>query len=434
MAQTLSTHTTQSTREIARDRNIQTIVDFYLSGCTAQQGRIGIELEHFIVHNKDNMPVRYSEDHGIAWMLGQLKQSYPHPSYSADGHLIGLLATEDGIAESVSLEPAAQVEFSAGPFSSLAQAAHIYKEFETKIEALCAEIDAHVARVGYQPHAHAAETELIPKTRYKFMDRYLNHASVWGRRMMRGTTSTQVSIDYADEADLLHKMRLANAMVPLLSLITDNSPIFEGHKSPHRMMRTEIWEKLDPGRSGIAPDVMNPAYTLSDMAQHVLDTPAIVVYGKDKETYSTHTFGEVYAHHPMTREDAFQAVSMLFNDVRLKNYLEIRPADAMPLPYVIAYAALIKGMFANARTLAHLDRVFSHVTNADITKAKHTLERDGYAGKIYGDTPASKIADEMMAIANEGLNDAEKPYLAPLATLEKNRVTLADLWLQHHHI
>ncbi len=49
---------------------------------------------------------------------------------------------------------------------------------------------------------------------------------------------------------------------------------------------------------------------------------------------------------------------MQFPDVRLKTYLEIRPADSMPIPYVIAYAALIKGLFYNEGNLRQLEALF----------------------------------------------------------------------------
>ncbi len=220
-------------------------------------------------------------------------------------------------------------------------------------------------------------------------------------------------------------------MVPLLYLICDNSPIFEGEKSPHRIMRNEIWEKLDPGRSGIAPGVLDPDYTLEDMAAHVLDTPAIVVPTDEGEQYDTRTFGEIYANRPMTTDEVCHAISMLFNDIRLKNYLEIRPADAMPIPQVIAYAGLIKGMFANDETLNRLDALFDGVTNETANQAKHAIEIDGYGASVYG-RPAYETADEMFDIAHAGLDASEEKYLEPLESLEKQRLTLADVWLQKH--
>ena len=34
----------------------------------------------------------------------------------------------------------------------------------------------------------------------------------------------------------------------------------------------------------------------------------------------------------MTDDEVFHAMSMVFPDVRLKSYVEIRPADSMPIP------------------------------------------------------------------------------------------------------
>lgn len=412
-----------------RQQNIRKIVSVYEKGCTPAKGRVGIELEHFVVHDDTDLPLTYSEPHGMKWMLEQLRHDYPTASFGEDDNLIGLTRKENGIVESITLEPAAQIEYSVGPFDTLQGALDCFSEFEAKLEGLCAQANAHIARIGYQPAVHVEDTELIPKTRYRYMDRYLGGKSVWGRRMMRGTTSTQVSIDYQSVPDLLHKMRLANAMVPMLSLICDNSPLFEGGESPHRLMRTEIWENLDPGRTGTAPDVMSPAYTLEDMAAHVLDTPAIVVPTDTGEVYDTRTFGEVYANKTMTDDEAFHAISMLFNDIRLKSYLEIRPADAMGIPQVIAYAALLKGMFADDHTLTRLDSVFGDVTNEDIDDAKTALESNGYEATVYG-RPVAEITDDMFDIAHEGLSESEERFLEPLESIERKRLSPADVWRQ----
>ena len=58
----------------------------------------------------------------------------------------------------------------------------------------------------------------------------------------------------------------------------------------------------------------------------------------------------------MTDDEVFHAMSMVFPDVRLKSYVEIRPADSMPIPYVLAYAALIKGLFYGKSSLETLVR------------------------------------------------------------------------------
>ena len=89
-----------------------------------------------------------------------------------------------------------------------------------------------VLTLGYHPSARAADMELIPKRRYRFMDLYFRGKGAFGTCMMRGSASTQVSIDYSSVPDCLRKLRLAFGLAPLFSLVCDNSPVFEGAPPP----------------------------------------------------------------------------------------------------------------------------------------------------------------------------------------------------------
>ncbi|MEG0759260.1 MAG: glutamate-cysteine ligase family protein [Raoultibacter sp.] len=411
------------THQPAREHNINAIVAFYESGAKDTVGEIGIELEHIIVKADGLQPVSYSENHGIEWVLEQLLPEYPKPTYDSEGDLLGLFRQ----GEAITLEPAAQLELSAGPFRDLATAEAAFLSFESTLEDILAPAGLEALTLGYHPTARASELELIPKRRYKFMNNYLSEVGPWGPRMMRGSASTQVSIDYATMDDCLRKFRLAYALVPIISLICDNSPIFEGEKRPHELMRTEVWEHCDPDRCGLVPGVMDESFNLRSYAEYILDTPAILVPCKKNEwCYSEKTFGEIYAETPMEKSDVEHALSMFFNDVRLKTYIEIRPADSLPVPYAISYAALVKGLFATGETLAALDALFADVTAEDIDAAKAALMAAGYDAEVYS-RPVAEIADRLMMIAKLGLVEDERHYLEPLEQLVFNRVTLADV-------
>ena len=128
----------------------------------------------------------------------------------------------------------------------------------------------------------------------------------------------------------------------------------------------------------------------------------------------------------MDRADIEHALSMVFPDVRLKTYLEIRPADALPVPYVVAYAALVKGIFYCEMSLARVEDLIGGIATSDIECAKNSLQELGYEGEIYG-MPASEFADEVIAAARSGLTDGERGFLKPLEKLVAARTTLADL-------
>lgn len=407
-----------------RRENIDAIVKFFVGGIKDEAKAIGIELEHTIVKNSGEA-VSYGEEHGQLWMLEQLSSEYESEIRSSAGNFIGLMRK----GEAITLEPAAQFELSAGPFTSLKEAQRVFSDFDKRLSDLVEPNDMTLLTPGYHPTARAVDLKIIPKRRYEFMNQYLGAISMYGVCMMRGSAATQVSIDYTSVDDCLRKMRLACACVPILSLICDNSPMFEGAVRPHQLVRTEIWEKCDPDRCMIVPGMMDPSFTLEDYAEYILDTPAIVEIVDGREEFCDKTFGEIFAKEAMTHADVEHALSMFFNDVRLKTYIEIRPADAMPVECVIAYAALIKGLFYNKASLDALDELLDGVTEADVSAAKAALMADGYAASVYGHA-ASTMADEVMSIAATGLSDSDAELLKPLAELVAHRTTLADIALE----
>ena len=408
----------------ARESNIDAIVAYFESGIKPADapGELGIELEHIIVHD-DLSPVSYSGEHGVAWVLSQLQAEYPRTTVDPHGDLLGV----ERAGEAVTIEPAAQLELSAGPFADLPSACSTFDAFERRLERILAPVGERALTVGYHPTAAARDLELIPKRRYQFMNMYLGAKDLYGPCMMRGSASTQVSIDYSSVPDCLRKLRLAFALVPVLSLICDNAPVFEGAKRERKLVRTAIWQHVDEDRCGLVPDVLDPDFDLRRYAAYILDAPAILVpCRKEQWCYSDRTFGAIYAERTMTRAEVEHAVSMFFTDVRLKTYVEIRPADAMSIPYVIAYAALIKGLFYDPASLDALDRLFASVRRPDFEEAKDALMASGYDAVVYG-KPAAALCDEVVAIAQRGLDDADRTFLEPLAQLVARRVTLADL-------
>ncbi len=409
-----------SAEQPARERNIEAIAVYLREGAKAECTALGIELEHICV-DASGTPITYSQPGGVRDVLETLSAAYPERT-EHDGDLLGV--ARPGAA--VTIEPAAQLELSAGPFTDLDEARRAFEEFERDATAALEPVGGKILTIGFDPKCKTLDKELIPKARYDFMDRYLGAISPWGQRMMRASASTQVSIDYTDEADAVRKMRVAEYLSPVLALMLDNAPIFEAALRPHALMRVEAWEGCDPDRCGVVPGVFDEGFGFEDYAAWLLDTPAIVAMDDAGEaTYDERTFGEIYADRVMSTDELLHAMSMVFPDVRVKSYVEIRPADSVPVPYVIAYAALIKGLFYSESNLAYLARAAREVNEAAVVAAKHALMRDAYAAEVYG-RPVAELCDELIELAQAGFAEDERHHLEPLAELVAARETLAD--------
>lgn len=420
---TISREEADAPEQPARESNIRALVAYFESGIKGCKGEVGIELEHTLVKG-DGEAISYREEHGTEWVLEQLLESHPQATYDAEGDLLGVARPHAAIT----LEPAAQIELSAGPFATLDDARQCFDSFEAQLERILAPKGIRALTIGYHPTATARSLTLIPKQRYAFMNRYFEAIGPFGACMMRGSASTQVSIDYSSVEDCLRKLRLAYALAPLLALICDNSPVFEGKPRAHHMVRTKIWQECDPDRCGIVPGALSPDFSLRNYAEYILDTPAILVPGEEQGrwSYTEQTFGSIYAGRTMTQTDIEHAVSMLFNDVRLKTYIELRPADAMPIPHAIAYAGLIKGLFSSEQSLCAMEELLTGVSEADIEAAKKSLMTNGYDAKVHS-TTAAHLADSIIRIALAGLDPQEQHHVQPLADLVAQRTTLACL-------
>src|SRR5262249_1627665 len=129
---------------------------------------------------------------------------------------------------------------------------------------------------------HTAETvHWIPKLRYQLMRQILPRHGRLGLEMMTLTTSTQISLDYADEADAGDKLRAAAAMVPLVTALYANSPIYAARKSGYISYRSQIWSDTDPSRCGVFPFMFNAGANCFDAyVDYALQVPMFFTLGE----------------------------------------------------------------------------------------------------------------------------------------------------------
>ena len=407
-------------RKVNRDK----LVAFFKSGEKFSQN-MGFELEHIVVR-RDGSPVSYSEPGGIRDVLSRMAPQYDHVSYEGD-NIVGLQRA--GVA--ISTEPAGQIEISAGPFSHVTEIDRAYLDFRNDLDPILKEFGLVTPMLGYHPTARARDLELIPKFRYSCMTDFLGKQSPDAICMMRGSSSLQISIDFESEGDAMRKLRLAEIISPILALICDNSPVYEGQEAKGNMARTRMWGSMKEDRVGVIPGSLKRGYSFGDYADYILSRQAILAPGETEgepwRYVGETTFDELYADREMTDAEMEHALSMVWPDVRLKNFVEIRPADAMPIEYALAYAVLVRSLFYSRRTLDVLDALFESVDEGHVAAAKRDLIEFGYGAEIYGRS-AEYWADLLLVLASGTLRPGEAEYLEPIASMVKHRFTLAEVW------
>lgn len=399
--------------------NRQAIIDYMRAGCKGGDlGRVGVEQEHFVV-DEDGESVPYEGYNGRLGMrdiLEKLSAYWPQESRNAQGDLLGLARPSSNIT----LEPSAQIELSIAPMLSVHEVEEEYRDFLLRMEQILKPVDYRLVACGYRPDKPALEMPLIPKKRYEFMDGYMRAIpGMRPERMMRGSASLQVSIDFASEEDAVLKMRIATLLGPVLALLADNTPVFEGAPNAQVLRRLELWRAVDPDRCGAVRGLFNEGFGFEAYADGMLATNPIFITRGGDHLVGGQTAAEAYASEPMTQDDVEHLFSMFWPDVRLKRYVEIRPADALPLAPMLGYVALIKGVFygsANLELLAHFLKLDAPgplpYDDATVDSAINAVIAHGYDAVLYGRTVESWV-DLLFRLAPEGLG-TEFGYLEAL--------------------
>src|SRR3712207_3013933 len=116
-------------------------------------------------------------------------------------HPIGLADEAGGGA--ISLEPGGQFELSGAPLQSLHDTARETAQHLSDVKAVAEDLGIGFLTLGMSPLWTRAETPVMPKDRYRIMTNYMPKVGSLGLDMMYRTSTVQVNMDYASEADMV---------------------------------------------------------------------------------------------------------------------------------------------------------------------------------------------------------------------------------------
>lgn len=380
------------------------IAEYIQSGETPQTGRVGVEVEHFLLDHVSGHPLTASQ---VEDMLEMLRTDYDQAFYE-DGRLIALQDAHTLIT----LEPGSQFEVSFLYTRDMDQLRAWYDQAMAPVMKLVETQGADVVWSGGLPTVPADEVRRIDKHRYEYMEAWFARTGNRGREMMKATASVHVSIDYADEADFVRKVRAANILHPLLAFLMSNTPDYAGQDNPDILLRDSIWSDTDPARTGIPDGLFDEGFGYQGYADWLEQIPVILM--AEGGTYVPEpdlTVGQTGEKYGWNKAHIQHLLSMAFPDVRVKNFIEIRSADSVKPPYITAYAAMIRALFYSRETV---DWVLSLAQSADeIQAAKAALRKDDWNAGIYGQ-PVTAVLDELDSRARQVMTSADARHYAPL--------------------
>ncbi|MDF2141004.1 glutamate--cysteine ligase [Paenirhodobacter sp. CAU 1674] len=375
--------------------------------------RIGTEHEKFGYCQDTLKPLPYDGPRSIKAMLEGLRDDFGWtPVYEQD-NIIGL-SFPDG--SNVSLEPGGQLELSGAPLETIHQTCDEVNEHLREVHQVADRIGARFIGMGAAPDWRADEMPMMPKGRYRLMTDYMDKVGTMGKTMMYRTCTVQVNLDFASESDMVQKMRVALALQPVATALFANSPFLDGKPNGMKSWRANIWQNLDPARTGMLPFMFEDGAGYERWVDYVLDVPMYFVYRDGKyinalgQSFRDFLKGQLPAlpGEKPTLSDWADHMTTVFPEARVKKYIEMRGADGGPWRRLCALPALWVGLMYDQGAL---DAAWDLVKGWDAETREGlrvAAARDALQGTAGG-VKLHDLAREVVAIAKSGLQSRARP-------------------------
>jgi glutamate--cysteine ligase len=401
--------------------------------------KVGLEHEKLAILAGTTQPLPYDGPSGVAALLRGFSR-FGYEPFEEDGHVIA--AQKTGLT--VSIEPGGQIELSGRPFADVhVVAAELDRHLE-KCHELADALGVEFLAAGYRPWGTPETSPWMPKNRYGVMRPFLAARGRFAQDMMAMTASAQASFDFSGPRDMGEKLRIALALQPAVAALFANAPVVNGRPSGWKSYRVQVWESVDPARSGLLPFAFDEGF-LDDpyrrYAEWALEVPMIFLRRRGRyldprgATFRQFLAAGIDGERP-TLGDWEDHLTTLFPEVRVKGVVEVRAADACDAELTKALVALWKGILYDREARAW---AWDAVKKLDVAARRAAMVgagREGLAARLPDGRTLADLARTAIDAAANGLcrqhccgqrGEDERVWLAPLrARVESGRSPADD--------
>lgn len=374
--------------------------------------RIGTEHEKFVFRTADHSPVPYSGADGIGALMQALIDEFGWQAIKEGETTIALKRSNGVSTETISLEPGGQFELSGAPLATLHGTCAEAGEHLRECLAIGERLGIGFLGLGFAPTWRLDEMPTMPKKRYAVMTRYMPLVGKQGLDMMYRTATIQVNLDYADEADMVKKLRVSLALQAIATAIFASSPFTEGRPNGFKSLRSGVWRDTDPDRTGLLPFVFEDGMGYQRYVDYALDVPMYFVYrdgeyidvaGASFRAFLAGELSQLPGERP-THDDWSDHLTTLFPEVRLKRFLEMRGCDGGPWRRICALPAFWVGLLYDQSALDAAWDLVEDWTAEERLALRNAVPVQGLEAP-FRSTTAQAIAREVVKISAAGLKN-----------------------------
>ena len=421
--------------------NKDQLIQYLEDGCKPKNlWTIGTEHEKFGFKKNNLTPLPYKGSCSILSVLKGLIDTFGWKPIEENNVIIGL---KKGAAN-VTLEPGGQLELSGALLENVHETCFEVATHLAEVKTIADRIGAGFIGLGAAPEWLHTQMPKMPKDRYKLMAPYMEKVGSHGTQMMFRTCTVQVNLDYGSETDMVKKMRVGLALQPIATALFAASPFFEGKNTGYKSYRSRIWHDTDKSRTGMLPFVFDEDFGFESWVEYALDVPMYFVKRENKYinalglSFKNFMKGElsVLPNEKPKLSDWIDHLTTIFPEVRLKQFIEMRGADAGPWSRICALPAFWVGIIYDEQTLNSAWEICKEWTTEERFNLYKDVSKLGFDAVIRKKS-VKELASEILYLSEIGLKNRKKSnihntkeneceFLLPLFSSLEKGVSLAD--------
>ena len=382
------------------------LIKWFEAGCKPKNlFRIGTEHEKFVYKLNTLKPVSYNESSGIKNILKSLVR-FGWVEVNEVGNLIALRKDN----QSITLEPGGQLELSGAPLENIHQTCSEVNEHLKQVKIIGNELNIGFLGVGARLEGKLSSDLWMPKPRYKIMKDYMPLVGNLGLEMMADTCTVQANLDYSSEQDMRRKLKTSFILQPIVTALFASSPIEKMKPSKYISRRAAIWFDVDKDRCGTPKFIFDENLSFESWVDYALKVPMYFIKrngqyincaGASFEKFMLGKLEQLSNEKP-TILDWEDHLSTIFTEIRLKQYIEFRGADAGPWKSLCALPALWVGLLYDSESLNEAESLAKSWSFDMYKKAYEEVPVKGL-DLIINKRPINDYAKDLIAISKRGL-------------------------------
>lgn len=388
--------------------NKNDLIDWFEKGSkNEEEYRIGTEHEKFVYKLSNLEPVTYNEKSGIRNILKSLIR-FGWEEVVEEGFIIALKKDK----QSITLEPGGQLELSGAPLQNIHKTCSEVNDHLDQLKIIGNELKIGFLGIGARVEGKLPNEYWMPKARYNIMKEYMPKVGEFGLEMMADTCTVQVNLDYSSEKDMMRKVKSAFILQPIISALFASSPLENMKPSKFLSRRSAIWFDVDKARCGVPEFIFNNNFGFEEWVDYALNVPMYFVRRNGKyincagESFKNFMQGNLkfLKNDEASLNDWEDHLSTIFTEVRLKQFIEFRGADAGPWKSLCALPAIWVGMLYDKHALNEIEALANGITRESFIKMYLRGPIEGLSLEVNG-RKLNDYAKDIISIAKNGLKN-----------------------------